>query len=369
MIASPRAESWAAYVCAGGTASWQKWDESAQHSAPPLPDGRVPGAQYVELIRRINERSPLPASVVAEIVSTPAPGRGRPELGIADTTQPEPGWGPPRVIPEQLPAEEFLRVATGVIAERLAAQHPDLPVKVRRRSRLRGARHRGGVCIVGGATQLQWARTLAVNHGVTLNRTSPDEVWILGAPVDRLFSDRWQQAVVAGAAMNFRDYLASWLKAGSLPDGVRLVQQARRLGAEFPDARVRVVTGPEQLRTHLGASSAGSPPVLGTAAVLLLRQVRKVLPLLVAEDLHGALLQNRLAPQLSGLGPPVRVAATTNRRLQSLATNVAASLNDDGVELIGSSDDLQPIAPLGRAAVAQRAVLGVALDHLAGHHG
>src|SRR5512133_1345670 len=97
-----RAWGWVGHLRDGGTTPWADW-------SAPAPDdqqaGRyLPGAQQLELLRRINQRR-LPSPELAErVLATSAPGRGRPDLGLVGVLL-ESRFGPPPVDPADLPAD------------------------------------------------------------------------------------------------------------------------------------------------------------------------------------------------------------------------------------------------------------------------
>ena len=101
----------------------------------------LPGAQQLELLRRLNQQQ-LPTPELAErVLAASAPGRGRPDLGLVGVL-PESAFGPPPVDPADLPPDELVRVATALIAEDTVAAgdplEPGTPRLLRRRYRVMG---------------------------------------------------------------------------------------------------------------------------------------------------------------------------------------------------------------------------------------
>ncbi|WP_296601810.1 hypothetical protein, partial [Nocardioides sp.] len=113
-----RAWGWVAHLEAGGTTPWRDWSQEGR------PGGRVlPGAQQLELLRRLNLAGGPSPRLAARVLEASAPGRGRPDLeleGAVDAL----AFGPPPVDPAALPDDELLRVAAGLIAEDLAHEGP-----------------------------------------------------------------------------------------------------------------------------------------------------------------------------------------------------------------------------------------------------
>jgi len=74
-----RAWAWVAHLRSGGTTPWRAW------TAADAPDrdrfargGRyLPGAQQLELLRRLNAAGRPTASLVDRVLNASAPGRGR----------------------------------------------------------------------------------------------------------------------------------------------------------------------------------------------------------------------------------------------------------------------------------------------------
>ena len=106
-----RAWAWIAQLRAGGTTPWRSWtatDASDQ--------GRyLPGAQQLELLRRLNLAGHPSTALVERVLAASAPGRGRPDLELVGVDEAR-RFGPPAVDPAELSDDELLRVATGLLA-------------------------------------------------------------------------------------------------------------------------------------------------------------------------------------------------------------------------------------------------------------
>ena len=82
-----------------------------------MPPRTVPTAAHLELVRRINEQAGEPVPGLADLVlATPAPGRGRVDVPLPWPAAPGPAFGIPPIDPAQLPEEELVRLAVGVLA-------------------------------------------------------------------------------------------------------------------------------------------------------------------------------------------------------------------------------------------------------------
>ena len=94
-----RAWGWVAHLRDGGTTPWSSWGTSA--GADEQSGRYLPGAQQLELLRRLNELH-LPSPELADrVLGASAPGRGRPDLGLVGVL-PESAFGPPPVDPLEL---------------------------------------------------------------------------------------------------------------------------------------------------------------------------------------------------------------------------------------------------------------------------
>ena len=91
-MTTARAHGWVAHLRAGGTTPWRTWTGTAE------PSGRaLPGAQQLELLRRINSASDaaVPATLVDRVLTASAAGRGKADLPLDEVFQRS---GPPRLV-------------------------------------------------------------------------------------------------------------------------------------------------------------------------------------------------------------------------------------------------------------------------------
>jgi hypothetical protein len=125
-----RAWGWVAHLSDGGRTPWSEWSGAA-----PARGVHLPGAQQLELLRRLNAHAAdaglrLPAGLAARTLVADAAGRGQPDRPLRGAG--ERRWGPRPVDPAQQPAHELLRVATTLVAEDLVALGVDDGRPVRR---------------------------------------------------------------------------------------------------------------------------------------------------------------------------------------------------------------------------------------------
>lgn len=86
----------------------------------------LPGAQQLELLRRINlahGSAPLQPGLADRVLATTAAGRGKADLPLVGL--PGSGFGPAPVDPATVGAHELLRVASVLVADDLVALGPD----------------------------------------------------------------------------------------------------------------------------------------------------------------------------------------------------------------------------------------------------
>jgi hypothetical protein len=122
-----RAWGWVAHLLDGGTTPWRDWTGEGR------PGGRVlPGAQQLELLRRLNETDPPTPALAARVLEASAPGRGRPDLELEGAVD-RLAFGPPPVDPGDLPADELLRVAASLLADDVVNEGLPVPHQVPRR--------------------------------------------------------------------------------------------------------------------------------------------------------------------------------------------------------------------------------------------
>ncbi|MGL5826299.1 MAG: hypothetical protein ACRCYU_16025, partial [Nocardioides sp.] len=197
--ARTRAQAWVAHLRSGGTTPWLDYDLGASglaESDEAIGAGgeRLPGAQQLELLRRINSANRPTAVRPGEqaggdrilggasrsrspelVLRASLTGRGQPEAGLSGLAGPRPA-----VDPASLPASELLRVAVSAIADSLVVGGLPEPVEWPPRRR----RHRP-FQLVGNP----WL-TIPIRHELALAGHPPggprSRAFVLGGPFDQL---------------------------------------------------------------------------------------------------------------------------------------------------------------------------------------
>ncbi|MBB6627858.1 hypothetical protein H5V45_11070 [Nocardioides sp. KIGAM211] len=333
-----RAWGWVAHLRAGGTTPWLDWSDAAE------PAGRVvPGAQQLELLRRLNVAGRPGPVLVERVLAASAPGRGRPDLELVGGMAPR-AFGPPPVDPGDLSADELLRVATGLVAEDVVALgEPPEP----RVARLRPWRTRYRV--VGDPEIADPVRAQLVARGRPPGGRG-SVILVTGTHLDRMLVDAWTSLCFDEGAPPWPDWVATLARRNQVPRSVDLVRQARAWSGRVGADRVRIVLDPAALPRLVGVRRGFTPaPPVSADATDLARRVGAVLRLLVLREPCQVLLRDTLRPLLAAhdgpaLGVPARHAGWLRRR--------GARMRDDlgraGYAVHGDLDTLLPArAPAG----------------------
>jgi hypothetical protein len=96
-VTDRRAWGWVQHLRQGGTTPWADWTGTAEPEAAV-----VPGAQQLELVRRLNLAGAPAPQLVERVFAASAPGRGQPDLELLGAV-PESPFGPRPVDPATLP--------------------------------------------------------------------------------------------------------------------------------------------------------------------------------------------------------------------------------------------------------------------------
>ncbi len=357
-----RAWGWVEALRSGSTTPWSRWPADAAAGAPTARD--LPGAQQLELLRRVNEAAApaaLPDGLAARILAVGAAGRGTPDLELAGATASRP-WGPRPIDPEALSEAELVRFVATLLAEdvvttgrrraalsrrrralprRAAAA---LPVRVRRHRHRRETGHR----VLGDPWLVEPIRHELLRRGAPLGRPESSVV-VIGTDLATMLID----AYVARA---FDDGVAPWhrwLRTGygdrALPPRIDLAHVARRWRDEVGPHHLVVVADlartAEALPLRPGAVPERDRP--SADAVEVARRVAAPLGLLVPpaerrDLLRGVLLPRVLADNAAHPAPALAVPADRFPRVVRQAEQMRDDLRAAGYPVLG---DLQALVP------------------------
>lgn len=336
LAGEPRAWGWVMALRAGSTTPWHEWRLSGADG--DRADRYLPGAQQLELLRRLNLAGVPDRVLVDRVVSASAPGRGTPDLELLGAVQP-PRWGPRPVDPVDLPDAELVRVATMLLAEDVVSGEGPTTPHTRRRPWARHYRLVGDPWLAD-PLRAQLARIGRPAGG----RRAP--VYVLGTDVATMVV----HAFTARAFDEGGSAWSSWLGANParpMPPRVDLVGAARFWAERIGRSRVRFVLDPDHLPRALGVRRRlTQTPDLSADAVDLARRVAAPLGLLVLPDERARLLRARLLPRLARHpGPPLRLPVSHHEWAVRRAERIRAVVRTEGYPVIGGQANLDRLVP------------------------
>ena len=358
MTTTGRAHGWVAHLRDGGTTPWLEWTGAAEPtSARPLP-----GAQQLELLRRLNLASGSSARprgdhdrdrtrLADRVLATPAAGRGKADLPLLGL--PHHGFGAGPVDPSTIGSHELLRVASVLLADDLVALGAD-PVATawakpwRRRFRL-----------VGDPLLTVALREHLVARGRPEGGPRPFVVAV-GRPLDELLAHTWTQRCFETGATPWAEWLRFWRERDQLPDRADLVGSVRRWRGRRPF--VRVVTDLDLLPRQVGVRSLPSVRVPGADQAELARRIAAVVGLRVPAHQRPGLMR-ALQQRIPDTGvAPVVVPPRERDWVAASAARTVRGVTRAGYSVVGDLADLAPrdAAP-GPAGPDDRQVLDLAI--------
>ncbi len=353
-----RAWGWVAHLRSGGTTPWRSWSAEAE------PTGLVvPGAQQLEVLRRLNLLGAPPPVLVERVLTASAPGRGSPDLELVGA-RPESRFGPRPVDPEKLPTSELLRVVTGIIAADLAATPTSHPPVSRPRP------CRGGYRLVGDPGIADPWRARLVEAGRSPGGRAPTIV-VAGRALDQMLAGAWIARCFSTGAVPWPEWLAVWERRRSLPPRLDLVALANLWAGRTGAARVHVVldrAAREPKVVHPTSLRGWTPPPLVSAdAAELARRTAGMLSVLVPASERAGRLTTLLRPLVQGeAGSPPAIPEEARpwvtRRARRLATGLAAA--EAGYAVHGNPELVLPAWAADTAQPCDEGALGVGLRWL-----
>lgn len=330
-----RAWGWVAALRTGDATPWQEWREPADRRGRYLP-----GAQQLELLRRLNLAGRPSDRLIERVLTASAPGRGRPDLELvgagADTR-----FGPRPVEPADLPDAELIRVASGLLAEDLVAAGvpdrpaPGLPRPWRRHYRL-----------VGDPWLADPLRDELTRRGRPPGGRR-SVVLVLGTDLAGLLGHAWTARSFDEGGAPWADWLGAQARHDRVPPRADLVRFAETWTGRVGRSRVEVVLDPERLPRLVGVRRlAAGAPSYSPDAVDLARRITAPLGLLVLPDERARLLRHRYGGWVAGTGPAdLRVPPHLHEWVQGAAVRMRDALLGAGYAVHGDPDQLVPDAP------------------------
>lgn len=365
MSGERRAWAWVAHLREGGTTPWGEWTSEDSDSDSTL----LPGALQLEVVRRLNQLGgtdhPRHLDLVDRILDTSAPGRGQPDLPLAGVA--ETAFGPKAVVPEELPAQELVRMAVGVVAEAAVERDPgpaadDRSCRRRLRNPLRRGFHLGGDPVLVRATLASLA---AAGHHPGRPRTAI----VLASDLGTTLADVWAWRIERGETQDFGRWLRKYARADRLPAGADPGRVAERWVGRLGAENVHVVVGRDpaaEVARILGRSiGAPGPTAFSRDASELLRELNMVLRVLVDRDRHERILAHVVRPWLTAeQGPPRAVPLRHQAWVRRRAEQVRERLSAGGYPVHGDPALLLDVRQPRPASARAATVLEVALRTL-----
>jgi hypothetical protein len=350
-VTDRRAWGWVQHLRDGGTTSWADWAGAAE------PVGAVvPGAQQLELLRRLNQAGAPPPRLVERVLRASAAGRGQPDLELVGAA-PEPRFGPPPVDPGTLPEREMLRVAASILAEDLVARGLPPPPKVGRPRPWRRA-----YLLYGDPELVVPARADLVARGRPPGGRAPVHL-VLATDLGQMLAHQWTAHALEGGIAGWRAWLRRQQRNNAVPDRIDPLHLARALTGRARPARVHVVLDPDALPRLVGVRRApDQPSELAAEAPDLARRIGPVVGLLVSADQRRALMRRTLRPWLAEVpGSPLVLPEEHHDWLRDHAARIAGGLSRAGYAVHGDPGGLAPVRRPGVEAPTPRTTLALAV--------
>ncbi|WP_372735649.1 hypothetical protein [Nocardioides sp.] len=357
--------AWVQHLRLGGTTPWPEFALGESRWAG---ETRVPGAQSLELLRRVNQAGAPSAGLVERLLTTEPRGRGRPPLGLLHPDlQPHASHGPqgaPRVDPGELDPRELLRVATTLIAEDLR------DAGTQASPRARPKRWRPAYRLAGDPWLAAGARHALTAAGYPPGGRTP-RVLVLADRLDQMVVDCWLARCFGQGGPPWPSFRSA-LAHGNLPPRADLGLMVERRVAESGVDRVQVVLDPASLAGAAGvrrglAGVRGEAPRVPHHAAEVARRVAGALGGLVSPDQASVLMRGTLLSRLSrATGPATAVGPAHHQSLREAAVRMTGQVQRTGVAVHGSLDSVIPAEPasVDHEADTPAAALTLAIDLL-----
>ena len=367
---SDPARTWVAHLRSGGTTPWATWVRSPSSEAEHV--GPVPGAAQLEVVRRLAEARPAGmdravfAALADRALRRSGVGRGQQDLPllVPGGTTARSSVGAPPTDPADVPVEELLRVAVGLLADLLIAAGPlPAPAPPRRRLLTRRRVHLAGAPVTVDAT-----RTSLEQAGAGEGGWSP-EVLLVARPLDVHLAEVWTTRVQHGAPVRWSTFAGRWARRDVLPPSADLPRIAEHWAPRVGPSRVHVLVEPTPADAARVLGLRNAPPEregqevhdLAPSATDLLRRLNRSLNVRVGDDVRLGLLRRARAVLPQRKSQPLALPEQWRDWAERRAREVADAIRAGGYPVHG---DLDGIAPrhVGAAAPRRSEVLSSALQ-------
>lgn len=245
--------SWVEHLRSGGTTTWRAWRAREHAPVPPrwpvLPtaaqlevvrllgesDGHDPAPEAIRRTGEREDRGPNLARLADLVTGTPVGGRGLVDSPLPWPTSTRTG-GAPAIEPDELPANELLRVCvTAIVRTILHALQPPA-----RRGRMHRRPWRRAFVVAGTSPHAEAVREALLGAGQVEGGKRPT-VLVVGGPLDAMMATHWRLRVEAGAGARWRRVWSGSAARGALPKSVDVASVAEDWSARVGADNVHVV--------------------------------------------------------------------------------------------------------------------------------
>lgn len=347
---------WVAHLLDGGTTPWSEW---SSRSGTAEPRGTVlPGAQQLELLRRLNLAARPSPTLAAAVLATDPSRRSRPALPLVGGADPLP-HGPRPVDPADLSDGELSRLAAVLLAQQLAAQPLGPPPRPGRRRPWR-VRYQ----LAGDPELVAPLRRHLVARGRPPGGHGVDVV-VLGTDAGRMLVDLWTAQSLRNGAPPWHEWLATTVRQGGLPEGIDLDRIARRERERPGTRRVRLVTDPALAPRVLGVRRGPQAQQISAAGTDLGRRIVSALRPMAAAPDRARLVTEVLRPRLAlDPGQALVVPAQTRQWLEPAVAGMVGEVRRGRYPVHGDPGLLMPADRPGTGAVVSSDTLALAVRML-----
>ncbi|WP_232678420.1 hypothetical protein [Nocardioides sp. R-C-SC26] len=340
---------WVAHLRDGGTTPWEAWRAQLDVASNGERSGRyLPGAQQLELLRRLNLAGTPDPALVERVVAASAPGRGTSDLELVGAAPPV-RWGPRPVDPATLPPAELIRVASLLLAEDVVADAAPAPEPPRFR-RVWARPHR----LVGDAWLADPLRLELIRRGRPPGGRSA-MVYVLGADVATMTVHAFTARAFDEGGQSWEEWLGDPSRR-PLPPRADLAAAADWWRERVGRSRIRIALDADQTARAARARRLPRPPAVSADGVDLARRVAAPLGLLVLPAERARLLRSTLLPRLAAHpGPALALPDSHREWARERADRMRRHLRAQDYRVLGDLDQLLPSAADGGSAATVNA--------------
>ena len=295
-----RAWGWVDHLLAGGATTWLDWTGAGEPRDRPLP-----GAQHLEVLRRLNLAGHPTPGLAETVLSTSGTGRGQQDLDLVGVRE-QGAFGARPVDPAEVPTDELGRIAAGALADLvLRAPTPSgHPVVRTPRARVRRTRIR----LAGDPLLAAAYRRQLIAQGRPPGGRRPRVLLLLNDHASYL-ADVWSAQARRGNGLAWAGWLDQFVGQSVLPPRVDVLAVAELWARRVGVRRVHPVFGAAEAAAITGGALR-VPQRLSWAALEAVRETSTALRVALTAQERRSRISEVLLPWLravddSSLGGPV----------------------------------------------------------------